>query len=91
MSIGSFAAATVINASRLTYKAGTRIVNGACAASDDFAERWDDPTKGFDAVIEQTRIAEERRVELVEQKRAARKLLAARAALEAPAAVVSIA
>lgn len=91
MSIGSFVAASVINASRLTYKAGTRVVNGACAASDDFAERWDDPVKGFDAVIEATRIAEEKRVELIESKRAARKALAAKAALELPAPVASIA
>ena len=52
MSLGKFAAATVIFTGKVAYKGALRVGNSLSTASDDFSERWDSPVNGFDATME---------------------------------------
>jgi hypothetical protein len=51
MSIGSFGASAVIFAGKSAYKVAVRTGTILATSSDDFAARWDDPSKGWDASI----------------------------------------
>jgi len=51
MSIGSFAAGSLIFIGKSTYKAAVRTGTLLAEGSDDFSARWEDPVRGFDAAL----------------------------------------
>ncbi len=85
MSIGSFVAGSIIFVGKTGYKAAVRSGTMLSEGSDDFAARWDDPVRGFDAAINKVDADEL----LYQQKSAARRAarLAAATAMAATPAI----
>ena len=52
MSLGKFAAATVIFTGKVALRVGNSLSTASGDFSDDFSERWDSPVNGFDATME---------------------------------------
>jgi len=91
MSLGSMLAGTVIFTGKSAYKVAVRTGTVLATSSDDFAERWDNPVKGWDAAINAVDADELVYVAKAAERRAQQRAKAVAMAAEAAANVEKVA